>query len=168
VPSGNETQILHRPFQWFAVPIHGCAPTAMTRRRRKRLVFLRWTFPGTARDDAIASSKFDVDFWTSISAKVQNLELGTWNLKTLLQNLADRFSSAGRQRETIRTQTRLRINSHSRKHGGGKIRGTYGPTFNVGGGATRHRQRLHECLHRQAWRKNIAANGRDQSPSHRD
>jgi hypothetical protein len=69
------------------LPIHGCAPTARTGRRRKRLVFQRWTVPGTARNDAIAHQESALASRPSISANVQNLEPGTWNLELGTWNL---------------------------------------------------------------------------------
>jgi hypothetical protein len=75
------------PSSGSPLPIHGCAPTARTGRRRKRLVFQRWTVPGTARDDAVRRSKIRPSFCTSISAKVQNLELKR------CQPAPDRFSA---------------------------------------------------------------------------
>jgi hypothetical protein len=51
-----------RPSNGSPHPIHRCAPTAMTGRRRKRLAFQRWTLPGTARDGAIARSEIRPSF----------------------------------------------------------------------------------------------------------
>jgi hypothetical protein len=45
------------PASGSPLPIHRCAPTARTGRRRTRLALRRWTFPGTAQHGAISRRK---------------------------------------------------------------------------------------------------------------
>jgi hypothetical protein len=80
--SGVPSQ-MHRSSNGSSLPIHGCAPTARTRRRRKRLASRRWTFPGTARDDPFAHRELARPFRGQFLRKfrTRNLELGTWNLE---------------------------------------------------------------------------------------